>query len=311
MTYYPMIPRTAADESNGKETDERAGDSPPPPPSPAATVRDAGGLHRLLVDSVQDLAIVALDPKGCILSWNAGAAALGGYSAEEAIGQNASIFYPPELVAEGFPELELRTASNTGRFATEGWRIRKDGTRFWASVVLTPLRDEAGALIGFANVIRDLTERRHADEALGASEESFRLLVDSVKDYAIFLLDPTGRVVTWNAGAERIKGYRRQEIIGQSFSRFYQPDEIASGKPKRALEQAARTGKYEEEGWRVRKDGSLLWANVLITALRQSGGRARWLRQGDPRSHRTSRRGTTRARARPENRRRGSRAPGG
>jgi hypothetical protein len=229
-------------------------------------------LYRLLVESVQDYAIFALDPHGFILSWNAGAQRFKGYTTEEALGKHFSVFYPRELIAEGFPEFELRTAANTGHFENEGWRIRKDGTRFWANVVITALRNGAGELVGFAKVTRDLTARREAEEALRESEESFRLLVDGVKDYAIFMLDPTGRVVTWNEGAQRIKGYRPREIIGQSFEKFYPDEDIANGKPARELEIAIRDGKYEEEGWRLRRDGTQLWASVLITALRNPAG---------------------------------------
>jgi len=230
------------------------------------------GLFRLLVASVRDYAIFALDPNGFILSWNAGAERIKGYTADEIIGKHFSIFYPHNLVAEGFPEFELRTAANTGRFEDEGWRLRKDGSRFWANVVITALRDETGSLVGFAKVTRDLTERREAEEALRESEERFRLLVEGVKDYAIFMLDPDGRVATWNGGAERIKGYRAKEIIGHHFSLFYTAEDRASNKPARELEIAARTGKYEEEGWRVRKDGALFWAGVLIAAVRNKAG---------------------------------------
>ncbi len=229
-------------------------------------------MHRLLVESVQDYAIFALDPDGYILSWNPGAERFKGYKADEIIGKHFSIFYPRELVAEGFPEFELRTAANTGRFEDEGWRIRKDGTRFWANVVITALRDKSGRLVGYAKVTRDLTERREAEEALRESEQRFRLLVEGVKDYAIFMLDPDGRVTTWNDGAERIIGYRAKEIIGQHFSRFYPEEDKAADKPARELEIANRVGDYEEEGWRVRKDGSMFWSSVLITAIRNKAG---------------------------------------
>jgi PAS domain S-box-containing protein len=233
---------------------------------------ETGELHRLLVEGVQDYAIFALDPNGIILSWNAGAQRFKGYTADEIIGKHFSIFYPRNLVAEGFPEFELRTAANTGHFEDEGWRVRKDGSRFWANVVITALRASDGTLLGFAKVTRDLTERREAEEALRESEERFRLLVEGVKDYAIFLLDPDGRVATWNAGAERIKGYRAKEIIGQHFSAFYTDEDKAARKPERELEIVLKTGKYEEEGIRVRKDGSGFWASVLITAVRNKSG---------------------------------------
>jgi PAS domain S-box-containing protein len=234
--------------------------------------RETGELHRLLVEGVQDYAIFALDPSGIILSWNAGAQRFKGYTADEIIGKHFSIFYPRNLVDEGFPEFELRTAANTGHFEDEGWRVRKDGSRFWANVVITALRGSDGTLLGFAKVTRDLTERREAEEALRESEERFRLLVEGVKDYAIFLLDPDGRVATWNAGAERIKGYLAREIVGQHFSAFYTDEDKAAHKPERELAIAVKTGKYEEEGIRVRKDGSLFWASVLITAVRNKSG---------------------------------------
>ncbi len=225
-------------------------------------------LYRLLVESVQDYAIFALDADGYILSWNPGAQRFKGYTADEVLGKHFSIFYPRELVAEGYPEFELRMAANTGRYEDEGWRIRKDGSRFWANVVITALRNENGELTGFAKITRDLTERREAEEALRESEERFRLIVEGVRDYAIFMLDPNGRIATWNAGAERINAYRAKEIIGLHFSKLYPAADVAGHKPERELEVAAQTGRYEEDGWRVRKDGSPYWATVLITALR-------------------------------------------
>ncbi|MFL5577165.1 MAG: PAS domain-containing sensor histidine kinase [Gemmatimonadaceae bacterium] len=233
---------------------------------------ERGGLHRLLVESVRDYAIFALDPDGHVLSWNAGARQLKGYVAEEIVGRHFSVFYPPERIAEGFPAYELEVAQRDGRFEDEGWRVRKDGTRFWANVVITALRDEAGTLVGFAKVTRDLTERWRAEEALRASEERFRLLVQSVRDYAIFMLDPQGRVASWNEGAERIKGYRAEEILGRPLDVFYPPEAAASGFPAHELAVAGRVGRFEDEGWRVRKDGTRFWANVVITALRDESG---------------------------------------
>ena len=241
--------------------------------SPGGIAHETGELHRLLVDSIDDYAIFALDPAGYILSWNAGAHRLKGYVADEIIGQHFSVFYPPEQVKRGFPNFELREAARVGRFEDEGWRVRKDGTRFWANVVITALRDPSGGgLVGFGKVTRDLTERRRTEETLRLSEERFRLLVQGVKDYAIFMLDPAGYITTWNAGAERIKGYTEGEILGKHFSVFYTSEDLQSGKPARELEIATATGVYEEEGWRLRKDGSRFWANVVITALRKPDG---------------------------------------
>ena len=226
-----------------------------------------GGLYQLLVESVRDYAIFALDPKGMILSWNAGAERIKGYSADEIIGRHFSTFYTAEDLAARKPETELVVAEREGRVEDEGWRVRKDGSRFWASVVITALRDPDGGLVGFAKVTRDLTARRQWEEALRESEERFRVLVLSVKDYGIFMLDPDGRVASWNEGARRIEGYEAEEILGEHFSTFYPPDVAASGHPARELEMARRDGRYEEEGWRIRKDGSRFWASVVITPL--------------------------------------------
>ncbi len=231
---------------------------------------------------MKDYAIFILDPGGHVLTWNPGAERIKGYRADEIIGKHFSIFYPPEDVAAGKTERELEIAIHEGRFEEEGWRIRKDGSRIWANVTITALRNPAGKLVGFAKVTRDLTERRVAEE----ETHRFRLLVESVKDYAIFILSPGGHVLTWNVGAERIKGYQAEEIIGKHFSIFYPPEDIAAGKTERELEIAIHEGRFEEEGWRVRKDGSLMWANVTITALRNPERRADRLRKGDPRPHR-------------------------
>ncbi|WP_408328894.1 PAS domain-containing hybrid sensor histidine kinase/response regulator [Paraburkholderia strydomiana] len=240
---------------------------------PAAT---AVGLdYWMLVQAIEDYAIFLLDASGHIVSWNAGAQKLKGYAAQEIIGQHFSRFYTEEAVARGWPAYELQQASLTGRFEDEGWRVRKDGTTFWSNVVITAIRNEAGILTGFAKITRDLTAQREYMEALRQSEERFRLLVDNVKDYAIFMLDPQGYVVSWNAGAARIKGYRREEIIGRHFSLFYLPEDAAAGKPARELAIARQLGRVEDEGWRVRKDGTTFWANVNITAVHDESNRLR------------------------------------
>ena len=229
--------------------------------------------YRLLVDSIPDYAIFMLDPEGRVMTWNLGAQRIKGYLAEEIIGQHFSVFYPPGPLAEAWPEHELAMARTTGHFEDEGWRIRKDGSRFWANVLLTPLYEPDGSLLGYAKITRDLTARRQQEELLRRSEEHFRLLVDGVRDYAIFMLDPQGRVASWNTGAQQTKGYRADEIIGQHFSVFYPPDVVARGWPEYELEQARREGRFEDEGWRLRKDGSRFWASVVISALRDEGGR--------------------------------------
>jgi len=359
---------------------------------------------RLLVSSVQDYAIFMLDAEGRVATWNAGAQKTKGYSPDEVVGRPISIFYTPEDVAADKPGHLLRIASSEGRVEDEGWRVRKDGTRFWADVAITALRDPEGRLVGFAKVTRDLTTRkaaedelrqskallaatllsigdavlatdehgritlinrvaaqltgwddddaiglpidqvfnivneqtrvkaanpiprvlkegvivglanhtalisrdgkerpiadsgapirdadqairgavlvfrdvtdeRRVEEALRQSEEKLRLMIGSVQDYAIFMLDLDGRVMSWNPGAERIMGYRHDEITGADFSRFFPSDEAAMGKPARELRLAAKNGRFEDESWRVRKDGTRFWANVVVSAVHDGSGR--------------------------------------
>ena len=240
--------------------------------APAVTPRDTSETFRLLVEVVHDFAIFMLDGAGRVSTWNAGAERIKGYRAEEIVGQHFSRFYPPEAIAEGKPARMLAIAARDGRVEDEGWRVRKDGTRFWADVILTAMRDSDGAVVGFAKVTRDLTERKQAQEALHRSEQTFQLLVESIQDYAIFMLDPEGRVASWNASAERIKGYRAHEILGEHFSIFYPPEDVAQGKPSWELEAAEREGRHEDEGWRVRKDGTRFWANAMISPMRDAHG---------------------------------------
>jgi PAS domain S-box-containing protein len=230
---------------------------------------------RLLVQGARDYGIFMLDPEGRVTSWNAGAERMKGYRPDEIIGKHFSTFYPPEAIARAWPEHELAVARAEGRFEDEGWRIRKDGSQFWASVVITAARDARGELVGFSKITRDLTERRRHEEDLRQSEERLRLMVEAVQDYAIFMLDPRGVVASWNAGAERIKGYRPHEIIGRHFSTFYPQERIAEGWPEHELEMAAAHGRFEDVGWRLRKDGSQFWANVVITAVRGDDGELR------------------------------------
>ena len=233
---------------------------------------DSERRFRLLVDSVIDYAIFMLDPSGIITNWNTGAARIKGVTAEEAVGTHFSRFYTKEDRSRGLPAIALETARREGKFETEGWRVRKDGGRFWASVVIEPVYGEKGDLIGFAKITRDITERRSAQDALRESERQFRLLVSAVVDYAIYMLDPNGVIVSWNAGAEKIKGYVANEAIGSHFSRFYEDADRAAGKPARALYAATTEGKFEGEGWRVRKDGTKFWASVVIDAIRDETG---------------------------------------
>jgi PAS domain S-box-containing protein len=227
---------------------------------------------QLLVNSVTDYAIYMLDPDGYVATWNPGARRFKGYEAEEIIGRHFSTFFTEEDREAGLPAHALKTAAEQGRFEAEGWRVRKDGTRFWVNAVLDPIRDDAGNLVGFAKITRDDTDKREAALALQESERRFRMLVQGVKDYALYMLDPDGRVSNWNTGAEAIKGYTADEIVGQHFSRFYTEEDRARGEPQRALATALAEGKYEREAWRLRKDGTRFWASVVIDPIRDEEG---------------------------------------
>jgi PAS domain S-box-containing protein len=246
-----------------------------PKESASPKLAEAQEHFRLLVAGVEDYAIFLLDLDGHVLSWNVGAQRIKGYRAEEIIGKHFSTLYPPEDVQSGRPRRDLEIARREGHYREEGWRLRKDGTSFWASVLISTVKDADGEIGGFLKITRDLTQRRRGEEALRQSEERFRLLVETVEDYAIFMLDPQGNITSWNRGAERIKGYRAEEILGRHFSTFYCPEDVRSGHPQHELAVASSQGRYQEEGWRVRKDGSLFWADVTITAVHDDTGTLR------------------------------------
>jgi PAS domain S-box-containing protein len=222
---------------------------------------------RLLIDAVIDYAIYMIDPEGIITSWNSGAKRFKGYEEKEILGQHFSRFYTDDDRRAGLPQRALDTAIREGRFEGEGWRVRKDGTHFWSHVVIDPIFDPSGELLGFAKITRDLTDRKMAEEVLKQSEQQFRLLVQSVTDYAIYMLSPEGRVTNWNMGAQRIKGYMPEEAIGQHFSMFYTPEDREAGEPQRTLEIAKREGRFENKGWRVRKDGTRFHAHVVVDPI--------------------------------------------
>jgi PAS domain S-box-containing protein len=230
------------------------------------------GRYRLLIEAIMDYAIYMLDADGVVTSWNPGAERFKGYTASEIIGQHFSRFYSEEDRKSGLPERALETARREGKFEHEGWRIRKDGSKFWAYVVIDPIRAPSGETVGYAKITRDLTERKKAEQALKHSEDQFRMLVQGVTDYAIYMIGADGRVSSWNLGAQRIKGYRPQEIIGRHFSQFYGEEDRKAGEPEKALATAAREGRFEKEGWRVRKDGTRFWAHVVIDPIRDDTG---------------------------------------
>lgn len=224
-------------------------------------------MYRLLVQSVIDYAIYMLTPEGIVANWNPGAQRSKGYTADEIVGRHFSAFYSQEENDAGLPARNLEIARTVGRFEAQGWRLRKDGSSFWAHVVIDSIRGEDGELIGFAKITRDCTEQQMALLAQQEQERRFRLLVQGVTDYAIYMLDPQGHVVNWNAGAERAKGYKANEIVGQHFSVFYTPEDRAKGLPQKGLETARREGRFQAEGQRLRRDGTLFWTNVVIDAI--------------------------------------------
>jgi PAS domain S-box-containing protein len=230
-------------------------------------------IFRRLVESVRDYAIFMLTPEGVIASWNNGAQLIKQYSAAEAIGKHFSIFYLPDAVASGWPEEELRRSLRDGRIEDEGWRVRKDGSRFWANVIISPLLDASGTLLGYSKVTRDLTERRRHEEQLREREERLRLIVDGVKDHAMFLLDPSGRIESWNPAAHKVLGYAPSEIVGRDAAILYPTQERNSGRPQAELAAAAHAGGFHSQAWKIKADGTEVWTDGAISAIRDSDGR--------------------------------------
>jgi PAS domain S-box-containing protein len=244
----------------------------PKAPSRAPALRTREEWLRMLLEGVREFAFYILDPAGHVITWNRGAERIKGYEANEIIGQSFARFFPQHDVRRGKPARILREAREKGVFEEEGWRVRKDGRQFWAAVVLTAIRDDQGELVGFAKLTRDVTERRRVQNELTQERELFLMFTQAVQDYAMFMLKPDGTVSTWNPGASRIKGYTASEIIGHHFSVFYSDEDIEAGKPDRELVIAAERGRFEEEGLRIRKDGSRFWAHVVLSRVTDAAG---------------------------------------
>ncbi|HDL7341400.1 TPA: PAS domain S-box protein [Yersinia enterocolitica] len=236
-------------------------------------LRKSEEQFRHLISEVEDYAIYMIDTHGRILTWNKGGERNEGYTSDEIIGEHFALLFTPEDISAGLPEKSLAKAIAEGNFQTEGWHVRKNGIRYWASVAINPMHDDSGKLLGFTKIVRDLTERRQREEALRISEERFRLMVDTVEDYAILMLDPWGRVNTWNHGAERNMGYASNEIIGQHFGCFFLPEDIAAGLPEKLLKTSASASRVEREGWLVRKDMTRYWAVTVITVVHDHHGK--------------------------------------
>jgi len=229
--------------------------------------------YERMIQSVLDYAIFMIDPKGRVMSWNSGAEQIKGWRADEIIGRSFATFYTREAVATDWPNIELRCAAKQGRFEDRGWRVRKDGSRFWANVVITAIRNDSGELLGFTKVTRDLTSQREQEDALRQSEEQFRLLVESVHDHAMFIVDPGGFIQTWNSGAQAIHGYPAAQAIGRNYSMFYTEDDIARNCPQSDIESAMRDGVFKTQAWRRRRDGTTFLAEVKLSSVRDSNGR--------------------------------------
>jgi PAS domain S-box-containing protein len=265
-TFVVELPRERA-LLDGSTTQRVTIDADSQPDVESSAFQSADGPLAFL-DEVKDYAIFMIDPAGRVLTWNEGARLIKGYTAEEIVGRSFERFFSAEDRARGKPAALLRRARLEGRVEDEGWRVRKDGTAFWADVVMTAIHDHDRHLRGFVKVTRDLTERRQTEQLMRESEERFRLLVDAVKDYALIMLDPSGRIATWNSGAGRIIGYSAGETIGQHVSILYPQELVHGGQAQRELEIAAKEGRFEEEGPRVRKGGEQFWASVIVTAIR-------------------------------------------
>ncbi len=248
------------------------GVQPGTPPGTDSGAADKKGTLGALLDSVLDHAIFSLDLTGTITDWNAGAERLTGYAASEAIGQPISTFYTPSDQADERPALALQRAREDGRFEEEAWRVRKDATRFRAQTTVGRVIHPDGRISGYAVVLRDLSEQVQAAEARYQSEELFRRFIDSVLDYAIYTLDLHGMITSWNAGAERIKGYTAAEIVGRHVSTFCTEADRRAGEAERALAEAVTLGHYSAECWRVRKGGSRFRASVVINPVFSGDG---------------------------------------
>lgn len=233
-------------------------------------VAEGQALYRQMIDSITDYEVIMLDDKGLVRTWHAGAQALTQYTADEIIGQSVTTFYEEGDVVAGLVDVELRTATEEGRFETEGWRVRKDGSRFWASVVLTPIRGDGTEAQGYVKVARDLTARREQELALRSAEQ----MINSIADYEIIRLDRDGIIRSWNRSAQKLKQYTADEVLGHHVSMFYIEEDLRVGLADRELATAAREGRFETEGWRVRKDGSRFWANVILSPIHSANANA-------------------------------------
>lgn len=229
-------------------------------------------IYKRMIEEIQDYAIILMDANGIIINWNKGAEKIKQYTEKEILGKHFSIFYLKEDFDSNLPQKLMEEAKINGRAAQEGWRKRKDGSRFWGSITITAIHDENNLVIGFCKVTRDLTEKKITEDTLRLSEERYHQMIAEVQDYAIILLSPEGIIENWNIGAESIKGYTASEAIGKRFDLFYTEDDRKNNLPDKLLNLARDKGKATQEGWRVRKNGSKFWGTIVITALHGKSG---------------------------------------
>lgn len=235
----------------------------------------ADAQFQLFANCIEDYAFILFDPNNLVTGWNRGAERLTGFTYTDMAGRSGSILFAPEDREKGEDKREHLTARDEGRAEDERWHVRKDGSRFWGSGVMMRLTDENKQIVGYAKVLRDLTARRNAEIALQESEERFRLFIDNVRDYALFQVSPDGRISGWNPGAEHLFGYAEPQIVGQSFSVLFSPEDAERGEPERELARTLAEGRVEDERWLVRHDGSRFYARWITNPMYDGNGRLR------------------------------------
>jgi rsbT co-antagonist protein RsbR len=231
-------------------------------------IDDELAFFQQMIHGITDYEVIGLDEAGIVRTWHEGAARLSGYRAEEIVGRPVSVFYPEDEIRADRPQADLREAAGTGRCVTEAWRVRQNGSMYWASVTLTPVRGNDGAVRGFVQVGRDHTDLRDQEIEMKAVER----MLDAITDYEVIRFDGDGIIRSWSPGATKLKQYETHEIVGHHASVFYPDEDARSGLADRELANAARLGRYETEGWRVRKDGSRFWASTVLSPINDDNG---------------------------------------
>jgi diguanylate cyclase (GGDEF)-like protein/PAS domain S-box-containing protein len=233
-------------------------------------------LSAFLIDSLTEYAVFAVSPAGIVMSWNAGAQNVFGYSRDEIVGRSFELMFTADDARKGEPSAELQCALGPGLTHSDRWHVRKDGSRFWSVNTVGPLVGPGGAHLGFTKLVRDTTPGHLAAEKLNDSEQKLRLLVESAGDFALFSVGTEGIITSWSASSEKMFGYRQAEIIGKPFDVLFCPDDVKRGLPRAELSQADVDKSIDIERWLVRKDGSTFLAGGKTRKLQASvAGNAR------------------------------------